>query len=76
MAARASQADAARRLEQRSAGLLRRNRIRRSRDEIAAVAALIAAEALDMISEPAIYPNPDAHCAGCEFTVSCLALFE
>ena len=36
------------RIEQRTAGMLRRTRIRRSRDEIAVVGSLLAAEALEM----------------------------
>ena len=36
------------RIEQRTAGVLRRTRIRRTRDEIAAVGSLLAAEALEM----------------------------
>ena len=28
-----------------------------------------------MIREPAIYPNPAAHCSACEFAAPCLALF-
>ena len=36
------------RIEQRTAGMLRRTRIRRSRDEIAAVGSLMAAEAIEM----------------------------
>ena len=36
----------------------------------------LAVEALDMASEPAIYPSPAAHCSVCEFAAACLALFE
>lgn len=63
------------RIDQRTAGVLRRTRIRRSRDEIAAVGRLIAAEALDMTGAPAPYPNPGPHCLVCEFTEPCLAMF-
>ena len=63
-------------VKQSTAGLLRRTRIRRSRAEIGAVGALIAAEAIQMSREPAIYPIFAAHCAACEFTGPCLALVE
>jgi hypothetical protein len=72
--ARASRTDTGSRTEQRTAGVLRRTRIRRSRAEIAATGMLIAAEAVDMISEPAVYPTPAAHCQDCEFSTPCLAL--
>ena len=72
--ASARTADTDTRVEQRTAGMLRRTRIRRGRAEIAAAAALIGAEALDMITAPAIYPTPAAHCRLCEFGVPCLAL--
>jgi hypothetical protein len=61
-------------VEQRTAGVLRRTRIRRSRHEITAVGTLIAAEVLDMVGWPASYPAPGAHCAACQFTAPCLAL--
>ena len=64
------------RIEQRTAGMLRRTRIRRSRDEIAAVGRPIAAEALEMTGAPAIYPSPGPHCLACEFRSPCLSLFE
>ena len=76
VSALASRVDAASRVDQRTAGPLRRTRIRRTRPEIAAVGRQLAAEALDMASEPAIYPNPAAHCSVCEFAAPCLALFE
>jgi hypothetical protein len=63
------------RVDQRSAGVLRRTRIRRSRAEIAEVGRLMAAEALDMTGASAPYPNPGPHCLVCEFTDPCLALF-
>ncbi|MBV9641295.1 MAG: hypothetical protein JO330_17290 [Mycobacteriaceae bacterium] len=62
--------------QQRTAGVLRRTRIRRTRTEIDAVGRLIGAEALDMISDPAIYPTYAAHCDVCAFRVPCLALTE
>ena len=76
VSAQASRIDVASRVDQYTAGPLRRTRIRRTRHEIVAVARQLAAEALDMASEPAIYPNPAAHCAVCEFAAPCLALFE
>jgi len=72
---RAARVDAASRADQHTAGPVRRTRIRRSRDEIASAGAQLAAEALDMVGEPAIYPNPGAHCSICEFTAPCLAMF-
>ncbi|HZA08665.1 hypothetical protein [Mycobacterium sp.] len=63
-------------IEQRVAGVLRRTRIRRGRDEIAAVGAVLSAEAVDMIDAPAVYPTPAAHCSSCEFSSPCLALFQ
>jgi hypothetical protein len=61
---------------QRSAGVLRRTRIRRTRDEIASMGMLIAAEAVDMIRWPTIYPSPAGHCRTCEFSAPCLAIVE
>ena len=74
--ARASRVDTAARIEQHAAGPLRRTRVRRTRREIAAVGPQLAAEALDMVGEPAIYPNPAAHCVECEFAEPCLAMFQ
>jgi hypothetical protein len=65
--ARASRVDTPSRVDQHSAGPLRRTRIRRSRSEIASAGRQLAAEALDMVREPAIYPNPAAHCSACAF---------
>ena len=64
------------RIEQRTAGILRRTRIRRSRDEIAAVGSLMAAEALEMTGAPATYPSTGPHCLACEFMAPCLTLFH
>ena len=64
------------RFDQHLAGILRRTRIRRSRDEILAAGAVIATEALEMTSAPAIYPNPAVHCGSCAFADPCLVLFE
>ncbi|HYP92143.1 MAG TPA: hypothetical protein VER34_02945 [Mycobacterium sp.] len=74
--ARAARVDARHRFDQRIAGPVRRTHIRRTRREIAAVGAQLAAEALDMTREPAIYPNPAAHCSVCEFAAPCVTLFE
>jgi hypothetical protein len=75
--ARASRGDIASRVDQYTAGPLRRTRIRRTRSQIDAVSRQLAAEALDMAREPAaIYPNPAAHCAVCSFAEPCLAMFE
>jgi hypothetical protein len=71
-----SRPDVTNRTEQRTAGVLRRTRIRRSRHEIASVGMLIAAEAVDMTSWPTIYPTPAAHCRDCEFNAPCLAITE
>jgi hypothetical protein len=72
--ARASESHSNRRIEQRTAGLVRRTRIRRGRKEIASAGAQLAVEALEMIRDPAIYPAPGAHCSHCEFSAPCLAL--
>jgi hypothetical protein len=72
--ARAAEPHSHERIDQRTAGLLRRTRIRRSREEIAAVGAQLGIEALEMLSGPAIYPAPAAHCRCCEFSAPCLAM--
>jgi hypothetical protein len=64
------------RVQQRTAGLIRRTRIRRSRDEIAAAGELLALEAVEMIDTPVIYPSPGRHCLSCDFAAPCLTLFE
>ena len=76
VSARASRVDVTSRVDQHTAGPLRRTRIRRTRQEIAAAGRQLAVEALDMAFEPAIYPSPAAHCSVCEFAAPCLALFE
>jgi hypothetical protein len=76
VSARASRVDTPRRVDQRTVGPMRRTRIRRARHEIAAVGTQLAAEALDMAWQPAIYPSPAAHCSVCEFAAPCLAQFE
>lgn len=70
-----SRADGAR-IDQHTAGPLRRTHVRRSRTEIAAAGTQLAAEWLDMAADPAIYPNPAAHCAVCAFAEPCLALYQ
>ena len=74
--ARAARVEATLRFDQRTAGPVRRTRIRRARGEIAAAGIQLAAEALDMVRDPAIYPNPGALCSGCEFAAPCLAMFD
>lgn len=76
VAARESRPADGGRVEQRTAGILRRTRIRRRRDEIAAVGRLLAAEALEMTGARAIYPSPGSHCVACEFMAPCLTLYE
>lgn len=76
LSARTSRTNGPGRMEQRTAGLLRRTRIRRSRAEIGAVGMLIGTEAIDMSGEPAIYPTFASHCQTCEFSAPCLALTE
>jgi hypothetical protein len=76
LVARTSRADQSGPVEQFTAGPLRRTRIRRSRAEISAAGALIAGEAIEMSSQPAIYPTFAADCGACEFCGPCLALVE
>lgn len=75
VAAQAARTDGDR-TEQRTAGVLRRTRIRRSRHEITSMGMLIAAEVVDMAGWPTIYPNPGTHCAACEFNVPCLTVTD
>ena len=74
--ARSSRANGGSRTEQSTAGVLRRSRIRRSREEIAAVGILIGAEAVEMTAAPAIYPTAAEHCRMCEFAAPCLAVVQ
>jgi hypothetical protein len=74
--ARTARTDDPTRVEQYTAGLLRRTHIRRSRAEISLIPMLIGAEAIDMIGNPAIYPTFAHHCQTCEFSSPCLALIE
>ena len=72
--AHASEPLSDKRIEQRTAGIVRRTRIRRGRNEIASVGAQLAVEAREMIGDPAIYPAPAEHCRHCEFGAPCLAM--
>ena len=76
LSARSSRSGESGHIEEATAGLLRRTRIRRSRAEIGAAGALIGAEAIQMFSEPAIYPTFAAHCQTCEFIAPCLAIVQ
>jgi hypothetical protein len=64
------------RVEQRTAGMVRRTRIRRSRDEIAAAGTLIATEVIEMSDAPVIYPSPGPHCSACDFRSPCMSMVE
>jgi hypothetical protein len=76
LSARTSRSDDTGHIEQSTAGLLRRTRIRRSRADIGAVGAHIASEALQMISDSAIHPTFGAHCQACEFRTPCLVVVQ
>ena len=76
LSARTSRSDVSGHIAQFTAGFVRRTRIRRSRAEIAAVGALIGAEAAQMCGGPAIYPTFAAHCQVCEFLAPCQAMVE
>jgi hypothetical protein len=76
VSAQASPGDATNRIEQRTAGALRRTRIRRSRHEITSAGMVISAEAVDMTGWPTIYPTFAVHCRDCEFRVPCSAITE
>ena len=76
LSARTSRSDESGHIQEVTAGLVRRTRIRRSRAEIGAAGALIGAEAVQMSNEPAIYPTFAAHCQTCEFIAPCLAMVE
>jgi hypothetical protein len=76
VSAQTSRADGGTRTEQQTAGVLRRTRVRRTRDEIGAAGPAIGAEAIDMISRPAVYPTFAAHCDVCAFRAPCLVLTE
>jgi hypothetical protein len=74
--ARTARTDDTNRVEQRTAGIVRRTHIRRSRAEINLVPVFIGAEAIDMTNNPATYPTFAPHCQMCEFSSPCLALIE
>jgi hypothetical protein len=75
LSARTSRDSAAtNRVDQTTAGLLRRTRIRRSRAEVGVVGTLIAQEAVAMSGDPTTYPTFAAHCQACEFRTPCLAM--
>jgi len=74
--ARASKSHSDKRIEQESAGILRRTRIRRGRSEITSVGVQLAVEAREMLRDPAVYPAPGAHCRNCEFGAPCLAMMS
>lgn len=74
VSSQASRSAATDRIQQLTAGVLRRTRIRRSRHEITSAGPLIAAEAIDMASSPSVYPTFAAHCGACEFSAPCSAL--
>lgn len=74
VSAQAARSAATDRIQQLTAGVLRRTRIRRSRHEITSAGRLIAAEAIDMTSSPSVYPTFAAHCGACEFSAPCSAL--
>ncbi|MGA8331307.1 MAG: hypothetical protein WB777_18715, partial [Mycobacterium sp.] len=74
--ARTARTNDTNRVEQRTAGPLRRTHIRRSRAEISLVPAFIGAEVIDMTNSPATYPTFGPHCRRCEFSSPCLALVE
>lgn len=54
----------------------RRTNVRRSSRELELAGERISLEATDMLSDPAIYPNPDRHCTYCAFRAPCLARME
>jgi hypothetical protein len=64
------------RVQRRTAGLVCRTRIRRSRDEILTAGSLLALEAVEMAGAPVSYPSPGRHCLSCGFAAPCLAMFE
>ncbi|MFN2517454.1 MAG: hypothetical protein ABR604_00215 [Jatrophihabitantaceae bacterium] len=66
------------RVQQETAGVLRRTHIRRSPAEIETARQQIGAELLEMLDpELALYPTPSpAHCPQCVFVAPCLAMTE
>ncbi len=76
LSARTSRSDVTGDVERWMAGPVRRTRIRRSRDDIAATGTQLAAEAVQILAGPAIYPTFAAHCQACEFRGPCQALVD
>jgi hypothetical protein len=74
---RAHEPESPERVEQKTAGPLRRTRIRRTREEITRTGLLIGSEALEMV-EPtlALHPDPGAHCTRCPFLAPCVVMFR
>lgn len=66
------------RVEQETAGPLRRTRIRRSRTEIDGAGEQIGVEVLDMLGPKLpLYPTPSPrHCPDCAFVTPCLAMTQ
>jgi hypothetical protein len=66
------------RVDQQTAGPLRRTKIVRSRHEITGMGRQLGVEALAMIDDDLpIYPSPDErNCPGCQFLSPCLAMTE
>ncbi|MGI8678294.1 MAG: hypothetical protein ACR2LX_06320 [Jatrophihabitans sp.] len=66
------------RVHQETAGILRRTRIRRSREEVETSRQQVGAEVLAMLDPAlAVYPAPSpAHCARCLFVAPCLTMSE
>lgn len=66
------------RIEQETAGPIRRTRIRRPRAEIDAAARQIGAEVLDMLGpDLALYPTPSPeHCPTCLFLAPCVSMTQ
>ncbi len=66
------------RVEQETAGGLRRTRIRRTRAEIESTGGQLGAELLEMLDPDLVaYPTPSpAHCPQCAFVAPCLTMTE
>lgn len=60
-------------LKENQTEYFRRNEVHRSDFELAAIERSICMEAIDMLNDPFIYPNPDRwNCNGCAFRTPCL----
>ncbi|PZS36882.1 MAG: hypothetical protein DLM58_00760 [Pseudonocardiales bacterium] len=66
------------RVEQETAGVLRRTRVRRTRAEIETTRQQVGAEVLEMLDpDLRLYPTPSAeHCPHCVFIAPCLTMIE